>query len=140
MDWLTLRIKRAGPRDGPSVLVVEDEQSMRDFLKRTLTTLGYNLLVAPDSESALRLLSEQPQVALLDVHLPGASGLWLADQIRDLSPTTAIILVTGDSRVAPTESLRPQVVGYILKPFAIEKLRETVAAGVLWSEGRRRKR
>jgi len=76
----------------------------------------------------------------VDVHLPGANGLWLADQIRESSPVTAIILATGDQRVPPAESLRPHVLAYLVKPISKQSLIEVVEAGVQWSAGQRRNR
>ena len=138
MDWLALR-KKSADHDNPSVLIVDDDEGVREFLTRALNGFGYTTMVASDAETAFVLLSKRPHVVLLDVHLPGASGLWFADKVRDRSPTTAIILATGDASVPPTESLRPQIVAYLLKPFSKESLRETVDAGVQWSEGERRK-
>ena len=138
MDPRTLRSKR---RQVPVVLIVDDEESVREFLERALATFGYEALSAPDAESALEhLLSHEPHVAILDVHLPGASGLWLADRVRESSPTTAIILATGDPQVPPTESLRPHVIAYLVKPFAADKLRDAIDEGVRWSESRRTQR
>jgi DNA-binding NtrC family response regulator len=136
MNWLSLQTKKAA--DLPAVLIVEDDEGMRDVLTRGVSMFGYKPLIADDAETALGLLSNQPLVAIVDVHLPGANGLWLGDQIRAASPTTAIIFATGNRRLPATETLRPHVVAYLVKPFSMQKLREAVERGIEWSEGRRR--
>lgn len=119
------------------ILLVEDDQSLRALWTRAITRLGYDLIVAPDAESAVLLLKEGPDVALCDVHLPGASGLWLADRIRNLSPTTAIVLITADDQIAPSESLRPGIVSYLVKPVTLDELDSAVHAAVRLSQRQR---
>src|SRR5436190_24085845 len=98
MDWQILHRKKENPQLG-LVLVVEDESVVRDLWRSSLVKLGYDVVTAETAHEAVRMLNQQPDVALCDVHLPGASGLWLADQIRTLSPTTAIVLATGDPAI-----------------------------------------
>jgi CheY-like chemotaxis protein len=68
------------------VLIVEDEPTVRDVWQRSLSALGYETIAVEDAQQALPLLSSAPFVAICDVHLPGASGLWLIEQIRTASP------------------------------------------------------
>jgi DNA-binding response OmpR family regulator len=119
------------------VLLVEDDQSLRALWTRAITRLGYDVIVAPDAESAVPLLKDCPDAALCDVHLPGASGLWLADRIRDLSPTTAIVLITADDHIPPSESLRPGIVSYLVKPVTLDQLDGAVHAAVRLSQRQR---
>src|ERR1043165_3606107 len=105
------------------VLVVDDDLPTRTILRRFLEPAGHGVREAGDANEALAQITEAaPAIALCDVHLPGANGLWLADQIRMQSPTTAIVLVTGDPDIPPVESLRRGVVGYVLKPLRREEL------------------
>jgi CheY-like chemotaxis protein len=136
MDWQILHRKQE-ITDLGLVLVVEDESVVRDVWRGLLVKLGYEVVTAENAHEAVRMLNRQPHVALCDVHLPGASGLWLADQIRMLSPTTAIVLATGDHAIPPIESLRPGVVAYLVKPFPLGELKKAVEAGVQWSAMRR---
>ena len=117
--------------------MVEDDQSLRLLWMRAITRLGYDVIMAPDAESAVPLLANRPDVALCDVHLPGASGLWLADRIRDLSPTTAIVLITADDTIPPRESLRPGIVSYLVKPVTLDELDTAVHAAVRLSQQQR---
>jgi len=118
-------------------LLVEDDQSLRALWTRAITRLGYDVIMAPDAESAVPLLRDGPHVALCDVHLPGQSGLWLADRIRDLSPMTAIVLITADDHIPPRESLRPGIVSYLVKPVTLDELDSAVHAAVRLSLGQR---
>jgi len=117
-----------------TVLIVDDEPSIVDVWTRILFVAGYNVVCAADAHEALRVLREaQVTVAICDVHLPGASGLWIADMIRAQYPATAIVLASGDPLVPPREALRPAVVAYIVKPVSREQLLTTVRTGVAWS-------
>jgi DNA-binding NtrC family response regulator len=119
----------------PSVLIVDDDPRVRELLRRWLEPSGYALRFAENAHAAVAALSEErAEVIVCDVHMPGPNGLWLADRVRDIAPTTAIVLATGDSTVPPFESLRRAVVAYVLKPFQREQLVRAVSAGVEWSE------
>jgi CheY-like chemotaxis protein len=116
------------------ILVVDDDQNSRKLLRRFLEPAGYEVYEADNAESAVRSIKEHsPAVAFCDVHMPGANGLWLADQIRAASPTTAMILATGDDAVEPLESLRSGVVAYLLKPLDRAKVLKAVEKGLHWS-------
>ena len=119
------------------VIVVEDDPILRDLLSKYLDQLGYALQAVEDALSALPLLRGAPYVAIVDVHLPGASGLWLADQIREISPTTAVVLATGDATIPANQSMRAGIVAYLVKPFELEGVAAAVQDGVQWSALRR---
>jgi response regulator of citrate/malate metabolism len=70
--------------------------------------------------------------------MPGANGLWLADQIRDQHPTTAIVLATADADIPPTESLRSGIVAYLVKPFRRNQVTRAAEEGIRWSAHIRR--
>jgi putative nucleotidyltransferase with HDIG domain len=117
-----------------TVLIVDDEASVRTLMRRWLESAGYALALAGDAEEALRVLAERPcAVALCDLCMPGHDGLWLTDQLRRRFPETAVIIATGVNDVsAAVEGLRQGVVDYLTKPFARERLIDAVARGVEW--------
>jgi len=81
----------------------------------------------------LRSLAESPPaVAICDIHMPGPTGLWLANQIRERSPHTAMVLATSDASVPPSESMRKGIVAYILKPFQRQAVLTAVAEAFRW--------
>jgi response regulator RpfG family c-di-GMP phosphodiesterase len=120
---------------GPSkVLIVDDENGVRDLMSRWLEAGGYRVTTAANAEEALgRLEDVAPAVALCDIRMPGHDGLWLAERIRQRSPETAVIMATGVHDVGPAvESLRSGVIDYLTKPFGRDRLREAVLRGLEW--------
>ena len=117
-----------------SVLIVDDDRRIQELLMRWLRAAGHTLRFAEDASVALTAIEEEaPAVIVLDIHMPGANGLWLADRVRDVAPATAIVLATGDHNVPAFESLRKGVVAYVLKPFQRDQLIGAVSAGIEWS-------
>ena len=117
-----------------SVLVVDDEEGVRELVGTWLQMGGYSVSMAANADEALTQLErEQAAVAICDIRLPGHDGLWLADRIRTAHPETAVIMVTGLLEVGPAvESLRQGVVDYLTKPFGRDRLHEAVWRGIEW--------
>jgi response regulator RpfG family c-di-GMP phosphodiesterase len=117
-----------------SVLVVDDENSVRDLMTRWLQARGFAVTSASNAEEALgQVETSPPAVALCDIRMPGHDGLWLAERIRSRFPETAVIMATGVQDVgSAVESLRHGVVDYLTKPFGRERLQEAVARGLEW--------
>lgn len=115
---------------GP-VLVVDDDEGVRKVLTRWVADMGHPVKAASDAESALEIVSATPiVVALVDVRMPGHDGIWLMDQLRRLHPEVAIVLATGLLEMDPSITLRPGVVGYIVKPFNREDLEQVIQRGM----------
>src|SRR5687767_9656196 len=109
------------------LLVVEDDPKVLSALRRGLTLEGYEVESAEDGPSALRLVSEHaPDAAILDVMLPGMSGLELCDQLRralPASPAFPILLLTArDSVQDRVSGLDRGADDYLVKPFAFDEL------------------
>ncbi len=119
-----------------SVLIVDDENGVRDLMARWLESGGYTVTTAGSAEEALgRLQDSPPAVALCDIRMPGHDGLWLAERIRQEYPETAVIMATGVQDVAPAvKTLRQGVIDYLTKPFGRDRLREAVTRGLEWHE------
>ena len=117
-----------------SVLVVDDDDTMRGLIRSWVESAGFRAREAGDAEEALHLLDNEPaDIAVCDVNMPGWSGVWLAEQIRDRHPRTAIIMATAARDVETAiASLRNQVVDYVLKPFDRTRLGEALALGRDW--------
>jgi DNA-binding response OmpR family regulator len=131
----------------PTILVVEDDRATRTFLADNLTADGYELLVAGSAAEALRLLeTEFPDLALVDVGLPDASGLEVVRRVREadgvatrIDPATPLILLSG--RCGEVDRVRGFDRGaddYVAKPFSYPELRGRVGALLRRSDGRRR--
>lgn len=102
----------------PRILVVDDDEAVRNVLCVILAEEGYRPLAADTAESALHLVrSGGIDLVVADVRLPGQDGLWLVREARGADPDTAIIVLTGygDTKGA-VEALRLGAVDYLLKP------------------------
>ena len=124
------RQPRPGPGpggQGQTVLVVEDEDAVRRLIGRILRGAGYRVLDASSSEQALAVAErESGRVDLLlsDVVMPGLPGLELAARLRGLTPTMAVLLMSGYTE----DAVRlPPDVRFIAKPFAADALLASVA-------------
>lgn len=114
------------------VLVVDDDEGVRHVLSRWVADMGYAVQAAADADSALDIMREhQVDVALVDVRMPGHDGIWLLDQVRRLFPETAMVLATGLLEMDPMVTLRPGVVGYIVKPFNRDDLAQVINRGIV---------
>ncbi len=103
----------------PSVLVVDDEESIRHVLRAVLERKGCLVREAGSAEAALALLDEfEPAIALLDIVLPGMNGLKLAKEIRARHPDCEVVMMTSQSSVETVvESIRQGAHDYLAKPF-----------------------
>jgi putative nucleotidyltransferase with HDIG domain len=117
-----------------SVLIVDDEASVRTLMRRWLESCGHTVTLARDADEGLRILADMPSaVVVCDLRMPGHDGLWLTDQLRREFPETAVIIATGVNDVtAAVEGLRQGVVDYLTKPFDRQRLIDAVARGIEW--------
>jgi response regulator RpfG family c-di-GMP phosphodiesterase len=117
-----------------SVLVVDDEVSVRELVARWLSGGGYDVRTAGTADEALQRVHEgAPAVAVCDIGMPGHDGLWLAHRIRHDAPETAVIMATGVQDVGSVvTSLRQGVIDYLTKPFGRDRLQESVERGMEW--------
>jgi PAS domain S-box-containing protein len=107
------------------ILVVEDNEEVREYSVSILRELGYNVIEAADADEALNLLAKASRIDLLftDVVLPGKSGRLLADQAKERWPGLRVLFTTGYSRNAIVHHGRLDPgVRLITKPFTFEQL------------------
>jgi CheY-like chemotaxis protein len=101
-----------------TILVVDDDDGVRRVLRRVLEGMGHRVEEATCALDALEVLKTAPvDLALCDVLMPGHDGVWLTEQILARHPGVPVALATGLMEMDPTVTLRPGVVGYIVKPF-----------------------
>jgi signal transduction histidine kinase len=114
------------------ILAVDDEPGVRYFIEETLASGGYEVVTADCGETALGLITNQEfDVALLDLKMNGMDGLEVLATLRQRSPNTVAIVLTGHgSMETAVEALRQGAHDYLLKPCDPEKLRESVRAGL----------
>jgi DNA-binding response OmpR family regulator len=122
-----------------SILVVEDEVRIARLLQIELECEGYRVSIAGSGHQGLELYQEQqPDLLLLDVMLPGFSGIELLRRIRANDADTPVLLLTAKSSVEDKVSgLDLGANDYITKPFQIEELLARVRAALRLASGRK---
>ncbi len=110
------------------ILVVDDEVAVRLVLQRILEELGYHVVTAANGQEALDKMPQlNIRVALLDIMMPGMSGMEVLQQITTNWPETCVIMVTGvDDTQTAVEVMKLGAYDYITKPF----MRDDVARKV----------
>ena len=115
------------------VLVVEDSADIRETMRLLLTEWGHDVAIAASGEEGLeRVASERPDVAIIDIGLPGISGYEVARRIRAMPDASAMRLIALTGYGQPADGRRARESGFdehLLKPLAPDVLRATVAAG-----------
>jgi putative two-component system response regulator len=111
--------------DGPvTLLVVDDEESIRNALRKFLVQQGYEVATAATGEEALAVLQRQKVTGiLLDVNLPGINGVELVPQIMDLEPTIAILMLTAvNDATSAALCMQRGAFDYLIKPIDLGHL------------------
>jgi len=119
------------PTGGPGtgrVLVVDDNPEVRAMLEDVLTSLGYATRSAADGATAVRsVLSEAPDIVLLDVYMPGLSGVGALPTIVALAPNAKVIMISGAANEDVLKrSLAFGAHDYVTKPFEISSLSRAI--------------
>ena len=112
----------------PHVLIVDDEEGIRELMSDNLSELGYTCHTASCGDDALALLSRQEvQVALLDVMMPGMTGLSLFQHLQERFPNIAVVFVTAvDDLSLAVEHLKSGAYDYVVKPVTRRRLHQVV--------------
>ena len=105
-----------------SILIVDDEETITQILSAGFENNGYTTFTSGDIETALSIIKKHPiHFTLLDVRLPGQSGIDLCRSISKVSPNTINIIMTGYPGVkSAVEAMRTNAYDYLIKPFRIE--------------------
>ena len=108
----------------PVVLVVDDEEAICDLVCEELTEAGYIYEIASNADEALtKLRTHNFDLALLDIKLPGMSGMDLLKMIREWYQTIKIVMMTGVNNLnTAVEAMKLGASDYIVKPFTLDKL------------------
>jgi len=112
-----------------AILIVEDETISRKALAWLLAANGYRPMAFETAEEALHAGIDGASVALLDVDLPGMSGLELADRLERLDPRVRVVLLTAVDGERIREFRRDHSVGYVRKPVNFPALLRMLSSG-----------
>ena len=107
----------------PSVLIVDDDAAFRTVLASELARMEFDVRVAASGEEALAAAASEPDVVLLDLRLPGMSGLEALKALRARSPRSEVIMLTGHGSIdTAMESVRAGAFDYVGKPCPLDEL------------------
>jgi len=110
-------------KNGASILVIDDEREIVRALHRALKAHGYAVLTASSGEEAVQLVAEEhPDLLLLDLLLPGMSGLEVCREVRAGSNVPIIVLSVKDAERDKVEALDLGADDYVAKPFGIDEV------------------
>ncbi|GAH22677.1 unnamed protein product [marine sediment metagenome] len=128
-----------------NILVIDDEEVMRDSCKQILSRQGHHIKLAEDGYQGLELLKEKSfDLVILDLKMPGIDGMEVLEKIKESSPETAVVVITGYATVeSAVEAMRRGAYDFLPKPFtpgefrliierALEKKRLILSALVLF--------
>jgi two-component system NtrC family sensor kinase len=115
---------------GAKILVVDDEEAILTFLSRLLSEWGHSVETINNANTALeKLNAERYSLVLLDIKLPGMSGIELYQHIEEIAPALArrVMFITGDIMEGTTRAFLDKTgAPYITKPLDIEVLKKTI--------------
>ncbi|MBZ5618893.1 MAG: sigma-54 dependent transcriptional regulator [Acidobacteriia bacterium] len=107
-----------------SILVVDDDESLRRITQMQLEEAGYDALTASNGNAALALIEEEaPALVITDLRMPGLSGLELLKKVRESYPHTTVLMITAFGTVqTAVEAMKAGAYDYITKPIDYEEL------------------
>jgi two-component system cell cycle sensor histidine kinase/response regulator CckA len=120
-------------RGSETVLLVEDEESVRQLVRETLEAKGYTVLEAENGQSALELVArEQPAIHMLitDVVMPGMSGRELAKTLCTTHPQTKVLYLSGYTEDMIEQGMSEAGTAFLQKPFTLQTLLRKVREGL----------
>lgn len=114
-------------QDKPTLLLVDDDEAFRRVLARAMERRGYAVSTAADVSEALAAAQQHPpEYAVVDLKMPGESGLVLIERLMELDPNTRIVMLTGYASIATAiEAIKLGATHYLAKPVDAD---EVVAA------------
>ncbi len=116
----------------PSILVVDDELSMREFLKILLEKEGYEVTTASEASSAIDLIENRDfDLVLSDIKMPGMGGLSLLEKIKDIDSSLPVIMITAyASPENAVIAMKSGAFDYITKPFKVDEIIKIIKSAI----------
>ncbi|EHR73480.1 response regulator consisting of a CheY-like receiver domain and a Fis-type HTH domain [Burkholderiales bacterium JOSHI_001] len=110
--------------DRPNLLLADDDVTLSSVLARALEARGFEVRVANDGQTALRLAEEMtPEYAVLDLQLPDTTGLKLIQKLKQIDDNTNIVLLTGYGSIATAiEAVKLGATYYLTKPTDVDQI------------------
>jgi DNA-binding response OmpR family regulator len=118
-----------------TILVVDDEESIRLLYKEELVDAGYRVLLAPDGESALKIIEEKrPDLVTLDIRMPGMDGIEVLQKIKRMDKSIPVIMSTAYGEYRQNFDVWASD-AYIIKTANLDELIETIERLVAEKDG-----
>jgi two-component system NtrC family response regulator len=119
----------------PTILIIDDDTSLRRVLEYNLQEAGYSVGTAASGEEGLQLFDEvSPALVITDMKMPGMDGMHVLKAIKERAPETLVIMITAFGTVdIAVEAMKAGAYDYITKPFNRDELRLTVAKALQFS-------
>ena len=110
------------------ILVVDDEEHMRDLLAKVLEREGYQVAVCGDGTEALAVLEREPvDLVVTDVRMPGLTGMEALRAIKELNPEIVVIIMSAFGSIdQAVQAVKEGAYDYINKPFKIDEMLLTI--------------
>jgi two-component system, response regulator RegA len=111
-------------REAHSVLVVDDDDVFRTRLGRAFTDRGFEVRTAKSAEEAIALAQQDsPEFAVVDLRMPGASGVDVVRELHAIDPASVVVMLTGYGSIATAvEAIRAGAVHYLSKPVDVDEI------------------
>src|SRR5512136_1832000 len=114
---------------GPTILLIDDDATLRELLSEQLRMAGYRTLSAGDGASGLRAADEaRPDLVILDVMMPGMDGWTVCERLRAKSTIPIILLTAKGEEIDKLRGFRLGVDDYVTKPFSFAEMVARVGA------------
>ena len=111
------------------ILLIDDDQSLREMFSDHLVKLGYQTFAAADGSSGLHLAADQPpDLVVLDVMMPGMDGWAVCEELRKTSQSPIIMLTAKSDEIDKLRGFRLGVDDYVTKPFSFAELAARIGA------------
>jgi len=107
-----------------SILLVDDDDTLRERLARALRERGYDVRTAANADEAMaRVREDSPEMAVLDLKMPGRSGVDLLREMKAQDPSTEVLILTGYGSIATAvEATKLGAIGYVPKPVDADEI------------------
>jgi len=111
----------------PRIMVVDDDLSIRNFIRVNLEARSYQVFTAPDGEEAIRIAEkEKPDLVILDIVMPGLDGFAVCRKIREWSAVPVIMLSAREGENDKEKCAACGATDYLTKPFVLRELLDRV--------------
>jgi len=123
-----------------TILIVDDDEAMRDTCCQALTQDGYHAETAEDGDSGLQKIREvKPDLVLVDLKMPGMSGMEVLDKIGDIDTTIVPVVITAYANTEwGADAIKRHACDFLPKPFTPDQLRTIVGRGLAQSIGEKK--